>query len=148
MSERWGRIFVSTLAAAGVVLATSSLPRPATAQAVAQSGSAAPSVAAATETSGHPPEWGLLEQRCSKCHNSTDWAGGVAFDTLSADDIPADAETWEKAVRKLRGRLMPPPGEPQPDQQTIDAFVSWMEGELDRAAAAQPGPGLRRACIG
>ena len=91
--------------------------------------------------SGTPAQWGLLEQRCQKCHNSTDWAGGTAFDTLTPEGIPDDAETWEKAVRKLRGRLMPPPGETQPDQQTIDNFVSWMEGQLDHVAAAKPDPG-------
>jgi mono/diheme cytochrome c family protein len=88
-----------------------------------------------------PPTWDLLEERCGKCHNSTDWAGGVAFDTMSPDSLHADAQTWEAAIRKLRGRLMPPPGEPQPDQKTIDRFVSWMEGELDTAAATHPDPG-------
>ena len=88
-----------------------------------------------------PPDWGLLKNRCEKCHNSEDWAGGVAFDTLSPGDIPSDAETWEKAVRKLRGRLMPPPGQPQPDQQTIDSFVHWMEGQLDTAGGEHPAPG-------
>ncbi len=88
-----------------------------------------------------PPQWSLLQNRCEKCHNSEDWAGGVAFDTMSPKDIAADAETWEKAMRKLRGRLMPPPGQTQPDQQTIDGFVSWMEGELDHAGAAKPAPG-------
>ncbi len=85
--------------------------------------------------------WGLLEARCEKCHNSTDWAGGVAYDIMQPDTIAEDAETWEKAVRKLRGRLMPPPGEAQPDQATIDRFVSWMEGQLDAAAARNPDPG-------
>ena len=88
-----------------------------------------------------PPQWSLLQDRCEKCHNSEDWAGGVAFDTLSPNDIASDAGTWEKAMRKLRGRLMPPPGQTQPEQQTIDGFVSWMEGELDHAAAANPAPG-------
>ncbi len=32
----------------------------------------------------------------------------MAFDTLSPSDIGANPETFEKAVRKLRGRLMPP----------------------------------------
>ena len=71
-----------------------------------------------------PAAWGLLEKRCVKCHNSVDWAGGVAFDTMTPEDIPADAEIWETAVRKLRGRMMPPPGQPQPDQQTVDTFVA------------------------
>ncbi|MGH8258520.1 MAG: hypothetical protein ACREUG_02390, partial [Steroidobacteraceae bacterium] len=25
-------------------------------------------------------DWGMLKEYCSKCHNTTDWAGGVAFD--------------------------------------------------------------------
>jgi hypothetical protein len=93
------------------------------------------------EDAPQPPQWSLLKDRCEKCHNSEDWAGGVAFDTLSPSDIASDAGTWEKAVRKLRGRLMPPPGQTQPDQHTIDGFVSWMEGELDHAAVANPSPG-------
>ena len=83
----------------------------------------------------------LLQSNCSGCHNSNDWAGGLAFDTLSPDKPQADAEVWEKAIRKLRGRLMPPPGEPQPSQQHIDSFVHWMEQQLDQAAAQTPDPG-------
>jgi len=91
---------------------------------------------------GEPaPHWSLLRESCEKCHNTTDWAGGIAFDTLTADNIAADAEVWEKTVRKLRGRLMPPPGEPQPSGQMREGFVRWMEGRLDAAAAEQPSPG-------
>ncbi|HTB69043.1 MAG TPA: DUF1592 domain-containing protein [Steroidobacteraceae bacterium] len=87
------------------------------------------------------PHWKMLAQSCEKCHNATDWAGGIAFDTMSPKTIGADAEVWEKAVLKLRGRQMPPPGEPQPAAQTIDSFVHWMEGRLDAAAAERPSPG-------
>jgi hypothetical protein len=86
-------------------------------------------------------KWAFLDQYCSKCHNTTDWAGGIAFDSLSPDTIPDDAETWEKAVRKLRGRLMPPAGNPQPDTPSLQSFVSWMEGNLDKAAASHEDPG-------
>lgn len=92
--------------------------------------------------SGLPvPAQDWLDDRCGKCHNSIDWAGGVAFDVMSLEDIHADAEIWEETVRKLRGRLMPPPGEPQFDQETLDTLVAWMEGELDRSAARRPDPG-------
>ena len=87
------------------------------------------------------PSWHLIEDSCGKCHNSTDWAGGLAFDTLSKDDLGSEADIWEKTVRKLRGRLMPPPGEAQPDQKSIDSFVSWMEGSLDKTAARTSDPG-------
>jgi hypothetical protein len=90
---------------------------------------------------GSTPHWKMLAQSCEKCHNATDWAGSIAFDTMSPNSIGADAEVWEKAVLKLRGRQMPPPGEPQPAAQTIDGFVHWMQGRLDAAAAARPAPG-------
>ncbi len=40
-------------------------------------------------------------------------------------------------MRKLRGRLMPPPNQPQPDSDQIFSFVSWVESTLDKAAEAQ-----------
>jgi len=85
--------------------------------------------------------WGFLDHYCSKCHNATDWAGGVAFDTLDRENIPADAEVWEHAIRKLRGQLMPPAGEPQPPQAARKSFISYMENTLDAAAAEHPNPG-------
>ncbi len=84
--------------------------------------------------------WGMLKQYCSKCHNTIDWAGGVAFDTMEPSQVPANAKVWEAAVRKLSGRLMPPPGNPQPPQKQIDKFVSWLQGYLDAADAAGDDP--------
>jgi hypothetical protein len=85
--------------------------------------------------------WRILDERCGNCHNSTDWAGSLAFDTLSPDDIGNDAEVWEKVVRRLRGHLMPPPGEPQVDARQQQEFVQWLESRLDAAGAARPDPG-------
>ncbi len=82
----------------------------------------------------------LLSQYCSDCHNSEDWAGSVAFDQLDVGQVGTETETWEHAVRKLRGRLMPPPGSEQPAQGEIDQFVSFLEGSLD-ANAARPQAG-------
>ena len=104
--------------------------RPQAPDAIATHGGTAAPADVATE------KWAMLDKYCSKCHNTTDWAGGIAFDTLSPDSIPDDAETWEKAVRKLRGGLMPPAGNPRPDNKAIRSFVSWMEGNLDRAAGS------------
>jgi len=83
----------------------------------------------------------FLTKFCGDCHNSTDWAGGVAFDTLPPENIGSDAAVWEEAVKKLRGRLMPPPGEAQPSQQAIDAQVAWLETRLDAAPGVQKRPG-------
>ncbi len=82
--------------------------------------------------------WGFLKQYCEKCHNTDDWAGGIAFGTMSPAQIPHDAKTWELAIEHLSGRLMPPPGHPQPPQAAVDQFVQWMEGNIDRATASHP----------
>jgi hypothetical protein len=101
----------------------------------------ASAAAAAAHPNGPPPEkWGFLKEYCSKCHNAEDWAGGIAFETMNQDGIADDAKTWEHAMRKLRGRLMPPPGNPQPPQVAVDHFVSWMEGNLDQTEV-HPDPG-------
>jgi hypothetical protein len=91
-------------------------------------------------------QWAVVERYCFECHNRDDLAGDRAFDRLSPDRVAADAETWEAAIRKLRGGLMPPAGGPRPDAKTVDALASWLEREID-TAAAEPAPGrvaLRR----
>jgi len=45
---------------------------------------------------------------------------------------------FEKAVRKLRGRVMPPPGARQPDAAAADSLVAWLEETLDHAGASAP----------
>ncbi|MEJ1965069.1 MAG: DUF1592 domain-containing protein [Gammaproteobacteria bacterium] len=95
----------------------------------------------ADATAGPPTEWQFFDHYCGKCHNSTDWAGGVAFDTMQEDGLYDDAKVWEEAVRKLRGRLMPPPDKPQPAQKEIDTQVAWLESKLDAVAKNHPNPG-------
>jgi mono/diheme cytochrome c family protein len=92
-------------------------------------------------------QWGQVERFCFGCHNSSDWAGGVAFDGMSFDNLGQDAKVWETAVRKLRTGSMPPPGAKQrPDQQTVNSLAGFLETRLDAAQVA-PAPGrvpLRR----
>ena len=76
----------------------------------------------------------MLDTYCAGCHSSAVRAGGVALDTLPLNAVRENAAVWEAAVRKLRGRLMPPPGSRQPNQREIDTFVTWMEAQLDGAA--------------
>ncbi len=90
--------------------------------------------------------WSVIEQYCFDCHNGLDLAGNRAFDAMSPEHIGDEAETWEAAIRKLRGGFMPPAGEPRPDSATVAQLVSWLENEID-TAAREPAPGrvsLRR----
>lgn len=73
----------------------------------------------------------MLTQYCFTCHNTRAKIGGLALDALDLHNAPDNANTWEKALRKLRGHLMPPPGMPQPPQKDVEAFMAWMENTLD-----------------
>jgi len=94
---------------------------------------ATPAPALAARDAEIKKQWGLIENYCFKCHNTDDWAGEIAFDTLSLGELPENADVWEKAVRKLRGRLMPPPGKPQPENAAVASLVSYLETSLDKA---------------
>ena len=88
-------------------------------------------------------QWAVLNQYCEKCHNAEDFSGGIAFDVMSHDTITKDAEVWESVVRKLRGNLMPPPGQKRPDSRKVDALVSWLENTLDHGVTTvHPGAKL------
>ena len=86
-------------------------------------------------TRGPDPEaqWALIEQYCVDCHNGIDLSGDLSFEGLSPDDIGAHAETFEAAVQKLRGHLMPPPGNPRPELAEADGLITWLEDALDAA---------------
>jgi mono/diheme cytochrome c family protein len=81
----------------------------------------------------HAPEQyhAMLSTYCYTCHSTRAKIGGLALDGLDLQAAADDARTWEKALRKLRGHLMPPPGNPQPPQKDVDSFVAWMENTLD-----------------
>jgi mono/diheme cytochrome c family protein len=85
-------------------------------------------------TAAPDPHRAMLNSYCVTCHNTRLKTGGLALDSLDLKAPEADAQTWEKVLRKLRGNLMPPPGSRQPKQQDVDAFVGWMETTLDTRA--------------
>jgi hypothetical protein len=86
------------------------------------------------QSARHEAQWAVIQDYCLDCHNRQDLTAGLAFDRMSPDRIAEDAETWEHAIRKLRGGLMPPAGGPRPDGETAARLVSWLENEIDSAA--------------
>jgi len=79
-------------------------------------------------------QWQALKTYCTDCHNEAEAAGNVVFEGVSADAVAAKPQVFEAAIRKLRGGLMPPPGNPRPEQQDIEQFVRWAEHSIDRGA--------------
>ncbi len=73
-----------------------------------------------------------VKQYCQGCHNDRAKTGGVSFEGITSASIAKDPELFEKAVRKLRGRVMPPPGAKQPDGKAVDSLVGYLESSLDK----------------
>ncbi len=83
----------------------------------------------------------FIESSCLDCHDKVTKTAGLALDDLSAEDIGRNSEVWEKVVRKLTARQMPPRESPRPEELAYDAVVSWLESSLDAAAIASGNPG-------
>src|SRR5215831_14438073 len=86
----------------------------------------------------HPEsQWSTIQTYCFICHNKDVRAGNLLLDQLGAESVAQHPEIFEKVVRKLRGRQMPPPGFLQPPQQEVDALIGWLESTLDESSKAR-----------
>jgi mono/diheme cytochrome c family protein len=92
----------------------------------------APQETPAARASDAQTHLATIKQYCVACHNDRAKTGGVSFDGMTPESVGQHADVFEKAVRKLRGRVMPPPGARQPDAKAADALIAWLEESLDR----------------
>ena len=83
----------------------------------------------------------VVEQYCVACHDNELKKGGLDLESISGRDIREHSDEWEKVLRKLRARQMPPIGKERPPDKTYDEVVAWLASSLDRAAAKHPNPG-------
>ena len=82
-----------------------------------------------------------LNRYCVTCHNPALRTARLELDNLDVHQVSADAPVWEKVMRKLRNRQMPPAGSPRPDVAVYDGLIGYLATELDRAAEESPNPG-------
>jgi hypothetical protein len=85
----------------------------------------------------------VVRRLCGLCHNDQALTGNLSlqhFDVAAAAKQPATAE---KMIAKLRAGMMPPPGIPRPEADTLVLLAATLERLLDDAAAAAPDPGGR-----
>lgn len=83
----------------------------------------------------------LLNTYCTACHNSKLKTAGLVLESVDTAQVGANAQIWEKVLRKLQSGQMPPVGRPRPDKDTLDQFLRHLVAALDSAAAASPNPG-------
>ncbi|MBV9970628.1 MAG: DUF1587 domain-containing protein, partial [Xanthobacteraceae bacterium] len=85
--------------------------------------------------------WGTWKKYCDSCHFGPKARGNVNLETLDLSNLNVNGATWEKVLRKLRGREMPPPGALRPDETTYKTLVTAITTERDRLADTRPTPG-------
>ena len=90
------------------------------------------------------PNQALINRYCIACHNQKLRTAKLAFAVLDLTHPEKDALTWERAIRKLRGGMMPPPGAPRPPVEAVSALAAYLEDSLDKASLASPNPGAVR----
>lgn len=83
----------------------------------------------------------LVNRYCIDCHGPDVSKGGLNLGAMLLQDVTQHSSDWEKVIRKLRARHMPPIGKPRPDEKTFETVIAALEQPLDRAAAAEPTPG-------
>jgi hypothetical protein len=123
-------VLLTRFAKAGLFLA---------AAAIGAGGPQTPTSSSSTQPAS--PVAAVVNQYCIGCHNSRSRAGNFTLDTIAAANPALHPEEWEKVIRKLRVRFMPPVGLPRPDEKTYDVVVASLEASLDASAAAHPNPG-------
>ena len=85
--------------------------------------------------------WQTEKVYCDTCHFGPKARAKLNLEGLDLSNLAANGETWEKVLRKLRNREMPPVGMPRPSEAMYKTLVSAIEGERDRIAEVQPNPG-------
>jgi hypothetical protein len=85
--------------------------------------------------------WRTWKIYCDTCHFGPKARAGLNLEALDLANIGENGAIWEKVLRKLRSREMPPAGVPRPDAATYNALVEAIETERDRLAEIKPNPG-------
>jgi len=83
----------------------------------------------------------MVEQHCANCHNSQMKNGGLDLESIRLVEVAQHPDVWERVVRKLRARQMPPVGMKRLDETTYNTVVAWLSDSLDKVSAVHPNPG-------
>src|SRR5687768_18550105 len=72
----------------------------------------------------------VAKQYCFDCHDSDMQKGQLDLEQFTSKDIAANSAVWEKVVRKMNSRQMPPIGKPRPDEKTYEKTVAELSATL------------------
>jgi len=101
---------------------------------------ARPTPAASTGDADAAKYRAWINQYCVTCHSARSPQPAndpLNLESASLDDPIKSAATWERVLRKLSVRAMPPAGVPRPDEREYATFTAWLGDSLDRAWAGR-----------
>ncbi len=84
----------------------------------------------------------ILSQYCNNCHSAEKHKGDVVLDKFTDEaSVLADHATWEKVLKNLRSRAMPPEEKPQPTEDQRQLVANWLDAKLFFVDCEHPDPG-------
>ena len=83
----------------------------------------------------------FLAQYCFDCHADGMSKGGFDLELASAASIAGHTEIWEKAIRRIDARQMPPPKKDRPSEKEYQENIDALSKYLDHLAEKNPNPG-------
>ncbi len=83
----------------------------------------------------------VIQQYCVACHSGPTPFARLDLEKFDFDHFENGGVIWEKLIRKVRMRAMPPAGMPRPPDAAYEAMVKFMENGRDRLAENTPNPG-------
>ena len=78
---------------------------------------------------------------CLDCHDGDVTKGNLDLGKILSDDLQTHSVEWERVVRKLAARQMPPTGKDRPAEKEFEHLVATLGSSLDQLAAKKPNPG-------
>jgi hypothetical protein len=89
----------------------------------------------------------FVSEYCIDCHQGAEPTAGLNLASFGASFIQvgslasSDRRDWERMVKRLRSRQMPPRDSHRPDEATYHAIIEKLEFILDQHATQHPEPG-------
>jgi hypothetical protein len=87
------------------------------------------------------PPSDAIREYCVTCHDAEMKKGGLDLEGFLSEPVPSHSAVWEKAVRKMQARQMPPVGKKRPDEATYKTIIAQLTKTLDADASKHPNPG-------
>jgi len=84
----------------------------------------------------------VINQYCLDCHDHESAKGELDLENLGRDSVTEHADRWERVVRRLNARQMPPAKRnSRPTEEEYQSAIHLLVATLDAEAAAHPKPG-------